>query len=101
GFRGALRGDQRQDGARGGARSLRPPGAAEPALVGLEYVRRAGRVLAEPGRDGEVISPRTLSHLSRLRDRDERSSLLGRRARESAAGRGKSLPEFRLPLRGE
>ena len=26
------------------------PGAAEPAVVGLEHVRRAGRVFAEPGR---------------------------------------------------
>ena len=56
GFRAALRRDQRQDGARGGARSLRPPGAADPALVGLEHVRRAGRVFAEPGRGGEVAT---------------------------------------------
>ena len=53
-FVAAVRRDQRQDGARGGARSLRPPGAAEPALVGLEHVRRAGRVFAEQGRGGEV-----------------------------------------------
>ena len=54
-FVAALRRDQRQDGARGGARPLRPPGAAEPALVGVEHVRRAGRVLAEPRRQGEVV----------------------------------------------
>ena len=53
GFRPALRRDQRQDGARGRARPLRPPGAAEPALVGLEHVRRAGRVPAEPGGKGK------------------------------------------------
>ena len=56
GFRRTVRRDQRQDGARGGARSLRPPGAAEPALVGLEHVRRAGRVLAERGRGREVTA---------------------------------------------
>ena len=56
GFRAALRRDQRQDGARGRARSLRPPAAAEPAVVGLEHVRRAGRVFAEPGGEGEVDS---------------------------------------------
>src|SRR5579871_6861688 len=45
----ALRRDPRQDGALGRARRLRPAGAAEPAMVGLEYVRRAGRVPAKPG----------------------------------------------------
>src|SRR6185295_2063475 len=42
------------------------PGAAEPALVGLEHVRRAGRVFAEPGWRREVtLSPATRSSLSR------------------------------------
>jgi methionine biosynthesis protein MetW len=54
GFRAALRRDQRQDGARGRARSLRPPVAGEHALVVLEHVWRAGRVFAEPGGEGEV-----------------------------------------------
>ena len=50
GFRAALRRDQRQDGARGRARSVRPPAAAQHALVVLEHVRRAGRVPAQPRR---------------------------------------------------
>ncbi len=52
----ALRRDQRQDGARRRARSLRPSAAAQRALVVLEHVRRAGRVLAEPGGKDEVAS---------------------------------------------
>src|SRR4051812_36453265 len=54
GFRAALRRDQRQDGARGGARSLRPAAAAQRAMVVLEHVRRAGRVPAEPGGEEPV-----------------------------------------------
>ena len=54
GFRAALRRDQRQDGARGRARSLRPPAAAQRPLVVLEHVRRAGRIFAEPGGEEPV-----------------------------------------------
>ena len=61
GFRAALRRDQRQDGARGRARSLRPAAAAQRALVVLEHVRRAGRVFAEPGGEGEISCSRRQS----------------------------------------
>ena len=65
GFRPALRRDQRQDGTRGGARSLRPSAAASTALVVLEHVRRAGRVFAEPGGEGPVTKSFVIPALRR------------------------------------
>ena len=44
--------------------------AGQPALVVLEYVRRAGRVLAEPGGEGKV----GFLHLSRRRGREHLAS---------------------------
>ena len=46
----ALRRDQRRDGARGRARSPWPSVAGQSALVVLEPVRRAGRVVCSAGR---------------------------------------------------
>src|SRR5205823_6851694 len=54
GLRAALRRDQRQDGARGRTRPLRPAAAAQCALVVLEHVWRARRVSAEPRRQAQM-----------------------------------------------
>ncbi|MGY4365867.1 methionine biosynthesis protein MetW [Bradyrhizobium sp. LB1.3] len=66
GFRRALRRDRRQDGTCRGARPLRPPTAAADAVVGVESVRRAGRVSADAGRQEVVFVIASVAKQSRV-----------------------------------